>query len=96
VGGGLIRSLGGWSQVVAVRRRKDPVKGDERILGTTDFVLGVLREVKVQQRRQLRWAKSESSIERILKEECHRGQVTAVELESGVRRQEEGGTAGTE
>ena len=33
-GGGLIRSLGGWSQVVSLRRSKERVLGDERILGS--------------------------------------------------------------
>jgi hypothetical protein len=43
VGGGLIRSVGGWTEV---RRRRlkgqDRLKGDERILGESDFVLEVL------------------------------------------------------
>jgi REP element-mobilizing transposase RayT len=34
-GGGLIRSLGGWSEVVAARGRE--TKTDQRILGTGDF-----------------------------------------------------------
>jgi len=45
VGGGLIRSLGGWE---AVKRRRletgERAKGDQRILGDSDFVLGVLAE----------------------------------------------------
>src|SRR3990172_1092776 len=38
VGGGLIRSQGGWSQVISMRRRRDAEKSDERILGSGDFV----------------------------------------------------------
>ena len=34
VGGGLIRSLGGWSQVLPLRRRGVKVASDERILGS--------------------------------------------------------------
>lgn len=41
-GGGLIRSLGGWNEVKALRRVKDHCKGDERILGDSDFVESVL------------------------------------------------------
>ena len=43
VGGGLIRSLGGWLEAKRLRSRgQDRVKGDERILGDSDFVLEVL------------------------------------------------------
>jgi len=42
IGGGLIRSLGGWSAVKSMRRLRDHVKGDERILGDSDFVVSVL------------------------------------------------------
>jgi putative transposase len=37
-GGGLIRSLGGWSSVKALRDGGERLKGDERILGDSDFV----------------------------------------------------------
>jgi hypothetical protein len=41
-GGGLIRSMGGWIAVKALPRPKDHYKGDERILGDSDFVTSVL------------------------------------------------------
>ena len=45
VGGGLIRSLGGWAEAKRLRLRgQDRVKGDQRILGDSDFVLDVLAE----------------------------------------------------
>jgi hypothetical protein len=43
VGGGLIRSAGGWSAVKALRRSAGRMKGDERILGDGDFVETVLK-----------------------------------------------------
>ena len=46
VGGGLIRSAGGWSAVKAMRRVQDHMKSDERILGDGDFALSVLDEAK--------------------------------------------------
>ncbi len=46
VGGGLIRSQGGWSAVKALHKVKSYQKGDERILGSTDFVEQVLLEVQ--------------------------------------------------
>jgi hypothetical protein len=43
IGGGMLRSLGGWSAVQALRQRGERVKGDERILGDSDFVEEVLK-----------------------------------------------------
>ena len=43
IGGGLIRSAGGWSRVKALRKRGDRLKGDERILGDSSFVSEVLK-----------------------------------------------------
>jgi putative transposase len=44
VGGGLIRSLGGWSEARKLGKREKRLKGDERILGDSQFVLNVLKE----------------------------------------------------
>lgn len=41
-GGGLIRSLGGWDAVKEKRRSREHIRGDERILGDSDFVEAVL------------------------------------------------------
>ena len=46
VGGGLIRSAGGWSVVKALRKSAARMKGDERILGDGDFVETVLKEAR--------------------------------------------------
>jgi putative transposase len=46
VGGGLVRSVGGWSALKALRRIGDYRKGDERILGDSDFVKKVLAQAK--------------------------------------------------
>jgi hypothetical protein len=42
-GGGLLRSVGGWAEIAALRGGKDWVKSDERILGDSDFVSTVLQ-----------------------------------------------------
>jgi REP element-mobilizing transposase RayT len=39
-GGGLLRSHGGWAAVAALRRGREAYQGDERILGSSDFVEG--------------------------------------------------------
>ena len=41
-GGGLLRSIGGWGVLKSMRRMKIHIKGDERILGDSDFVEKVL------------------------------------------------------
>lgn len=52
VGGGLIRSLGGWAAVKAMRKGQDRIKADERILGDSDFVEAVLDAAKEQLERK--------------------------------------------
>ena len=45
VGGGLIRSLGGWDAIKKIGKRgRERIKGDERILGDSDFVLQILEQ----------------------------------------------------
>jgi REP-associated tyrosine transposase len=46
-GGGLVRSLGGWSMIKKLRQKgQDRIKGDERILGDSEFVTALLSEAK--------------------------------------------------
>ena len=52
VGGGLIRSAGGWSEVRGLRRAHARMKGDERILGDGDFVKSVLDAANEQLERK--------------------------------------------
>jgi hypothetical protein len=42
VGGGLIRSSGGWGVLKALSKARIHLKGDERILGDSDFVKEIL------------------------------------------------------
>jgi putative transposase len=44
-GGGLLRSLGGWVAVTALRQGREPYQGDARILGGSAFVAARLRAV---------------------------------------------------
>ena len=49
VGGGLIRSLGGWDEIKKMRLAgQDRIKSDQRILGDSDFVSGVIAESEEQ------------------------------------------------
>lgn len=55
-GGGLIRSLGGWRDAKAYLKQTGREKGDERILGGSDFVEEALRvpEETLERRQQLK------------------------------------------
>ena len=48
VAGGLIRPAGGWGAVKALRHSGMRIMGDERILGSGDFVESVLQHVREQ------------------------------------------------
>lgn len=85
-GGGLVRSLGGWSQVVAANRRGEKLDHDHRILGSGPFVSQVLREAEERQRRQLKVKASGRTMELIIAQECERARISCNELTQGGRR----------
>jgi putative transposase len=51
VGGGLRRSLGGWSEVLSLRRRGEKTVSDERILGSGEFIEQLLSKAEGRRRR---------------------------------------------
>ena len=53
-GGGLLRSVGGWAALAALRKGSDWVKSDERILGDSDFVNTVLQNADEQMENSYR------------------------------------------
>lgn len=85
-GGGLIRSRGGWSQVLAARRSGRKEEADERILGTGDFVNDILKEAEEKTARQLKLRQNGKTIVTIIEEECRRGGISSKELKGGSRR----------
>ena len=86
VGGGLVRSLGGWSEVKSQRRRGGPELSDERILGSGDFVERIMREAEARTQRQ-RAAKGRGrKVERLIADACKKHKVSLTELRSGSRR----------
>jgi REP element-mobilizing transposase RayT len=85
-GGGLIRSLGGWSNVLSKRRKGMKEETDERILGSGDFVHQVIKEAEDKALRQLKVNRSGLTLPKIIEQECGKAQITRTELESGSRR----------
>ena len=68
VGGGLIRSLGGWRRVKELRKGGERLKGDERILGDGKFVEEVLRKSGEHYERRERLRASGYDLERLAQE----------------------------
>jgi len=85
-GGGLIRSKGGWSQVLAARRSGRKEEYDERILGSGAFVNDILKEAEEKTKRQLKLCRSGKTITRIIEEECAKSRISQNELKGGGRR----------
>ena len=86
VGGGLIRSAGGWSEVKSRRRRGKLELGDERILGSGEFVERVIREAESRMQREFPASERDKKVERVVAEECKKRKVSLTELRSGSRR----------
>jgi REP element-mobilizing transposase RayT len=87
VGGGLIRSMGGWSVVKSLRRSGRPEKGDARILGSSDFVLQVIDEADQNIRHQLAGDDLLEAAGKIIQACCTTNNVPLEALRSGSRRQ---------
>jgi len=85
-GGGLIRSQGGWSQVLSMRGKGRKEESDERILGDGAFVQEILREAEEKQIRQIKLRRKGRTIADILCEECRKSSVSGEELRQGSRR----------
>ena len=82
VGGGLIRSLGGWSKVLSLRSQGEAMEHDSRILGSGDFVQAVTRDAEEAIARQVR-NRGRESIEEIIARMCRKSSVGEMEVRSG-------------
>jgi hypothetical protein len=71
VGGGLIRSQGGWSAVKALRRAGNRELGDDRILGSGGFVKQVLKEAEGNVKYQLPVKEQDRKIDEFITQLCH-------------------------
>jgi REP element-mobilizing transposase RayT len=86
VGGGLIRSMGGWSEVLSARRRGDRERYDDRILGGNEFVTEVLKESGERVKSRLTRQSDTGLIEMVIRKECKRLGTTVLVLRRGGRR----------
>jgi len=86
VGGGLIRSQGGWEAVKAMRRQGVREKSDERILGSGEFVEQLIQQSDEVRKKQfsatVRLREAIEHIERVCKDE----HIDSNALRAGSRR----------
>lgn len=85
VGGGLIRSSGGWSQVLSLRRKGTRVASDERILGSSEFVQELLSGAEQRQKETLRISTQVSDLASLAKTIGKGEGIAESELRSGGR-----------
>jgi putative transposase len=86
VGGGLVRSQGGWSQVISTRRRGDVEISDERVLGSGDFVEKIVAEAEEQQSRLLSGTLALRKVKETIRLMCEKEGIKESELKGGGRR----------
>ena len=88
IGGGLIRSLGGWAEVLALRGRGEKQVSDQRVLGDGEFVETVLSEMDNLGKVNLRLATKRMDLSSLAKRVCKVHEVSIAKLRSGSRRHE--------
>ena len=88
VGGGLIRSLGGWSQVLSLRQRGNKGASDDRVLGSGEFVESILSEAGQREKDSLRLSSKTPSLSSIAREIGAQEKIEEAALRSGNRRRE--------
>ena len=86
VGGGLIRSQGGWSAVKAMRRRGVREKSDERILGSGEFVEQLIRQSDQSRKDQFSDLKLSQQASALVSQACKDQNISVDTLKSGSRR----------
>lgn len=85
VGGGLLRSVGGWKELKELREEGIRVKGDERVLGRSEFVEEVLKEAGEGFERKTLLKRRGMDLRRIQERVGAYTGVDAKELSSGSR-----------
>jgi REP element-mobilizing transposase RayT len=86
VGGGLVRSLGGWSRVVTLRGKGDALDHDSRILGDAEFVAQILADSEKSLKRQVYVKEQKEVISRVISAFCAEEGVSENEIVQGSQR----------
>ena len=78
--------MGGWSEVLALRRRGERIASDARILGDGEFVERVIEEWDEVGKANLRLNRLRMDLPSLAKRVCKKWGATIGELRSGSRR----------
>jgi len=70
IGGGLVRSLGGWQKIKSRRKSGQHLKSDERILGDSSFVESVLQQQQEELDRHHRLKAAGYDLDKLIEEVC--------------------------
>jgi REP element-mobilizing transposase RayT/transcriptional regulator len=85
-GGGLIRSMGGWSIVKAMRNSGIKEEGDARILGSGEFVSDLIKQAEENIKYQLPAMELQKIITAEIENQCKKEKVAVAMLQTGSRR----------
>lgn len=85
-GGGLLRSAGGWAEVVSMRQRNRRVPADERILGSGPFVKAILCEAEKGMKEAFLWKGGTLTLDALATLVCNREGIETAALLSGSRK----------
>ena len=86
VGGGLVRTLGGWSQVISMRKRLEKALGDARILAPNEFVERILTEAEEKIAGQISINDRIIEARKAILRACKKEDVSIEALKGGSRR----------
>jgi REP element-mobilizing transposase RayT len=86
IGGGLLRSAGGWSAVMSARSAGIFLKSDERILGDSDFVDRILESADEEMERRMRYRHQGVNLDKLAEIVAEVLGVSSAELEAPGRQ----------
>jgi len=84
-GGGLIRSMGGWSAVKAMRKSRNQEESDNRILGGGNFVSEVISQAEEKIKYQMSAEDLKKRIQEEIENYCSKEKISPDLLRSGSR-----------
>jgi REP element-mobilizing transposase RayT len=82
VGGGLVRSVGGWAALKGLRDARIRIKGDERLLGSSEFVERVLKQADEQLEEKYRLQHRGISLLTLIEKVAHHYKISPENLSS--------------
>ncbi len=86
LGGGLVRSAGGWESVKALRKEHEMRIGDERILGDSRFVENALKQDQLNVDEKFLWQQAGWNLEKLIDAVCQYMAVKPTDLLSKGRK----------